>query len=97
MYYFSKQSYDKNKTIGQENLMNLVAVAIVLGHPCNKRVDNQNWFKGSPVSENSELMHIFHCKLLDFPRTVLSVSKYFSITGSKKGMSGVPPYSALSL
>ena len=37
------QSYDKNKTISQENFMNLVAVAIVLvivlGHPSNKSVD----------------------------------------------------------
>ena len=43
-HYFSKQSYDKNKTISQENLMNLVAVAIVLaivlGHPSNKRIDS---------------------------------------------------------
>ena len=30
MYYLSKQNYDKNKTISQEKLMNLVAVAIVL-------------------------------------------------------------------
>ena len=40
MYYLSKQSYDKNKTIGQKNLMKLIVVAIVLaivlGHPSNK-------------------------------------------------------------
>ena len=30
MYYLSKQSYHKNKTISQENFMNHVAVAIVL-------------------------------------------------------------------
>ena len=30
MYYFSKQSYNKNKTISQENLTNLVAVAVGL-------------------------------------------------------------------
>ena len=30
MYYFEKQSYNKNKTMSQENLMNLVAVTIVL-------------------------------------------------------------------
>ena len=44
MYYLSKQSCDKNKIISQEDLMNLVAVAIglaiALGHPSNKRVDS---------------------------------------------------------
>ena len=42
VYCFSNQSYNENKTIHWENLMNFVAVAIVsaivLGHPFNKRV-----------------------------------------------------------
>ena len=42
VYCFSHKSYNENKTISQENLMNFVAVAIVsaivLGHPFNKRV-----------------------------------------------------------
>ena len=44
VYHLSKQSYQKNKTISQENFINLVAVAVVLaivhGHPSNKRVDS---------------------------------------------------------
>ena len=32
MYNFLKQSYDKNNTISQENLMNHVPVAIVFGY-----------------------------------------------------------------
>ena len=47
-YCFSNQSYNENKTINKENLMNFVAVAIVsaivLGHPFNKSV-SFNWFK----------------------------------------------------
>ena len=46
--YLSKQSYDKNKTISQEDLMNLVAVAIVLAIVSAARPTKEStldWFK----------------------------------------------------